>query len=506
MGDENPEGEIILGTQKANPYTPENMTLALNALVADGYTVPSSLSIRPTHYYVKFKPENWEQYAILVQDTAHVYFDTPLDYNVLVEGNCYHDPAVVTDSPTYQYTTVEVDYVFDNNCPYDIISQLYIPEQDANFSDDNFKEALLDKAYIQTGNFEDTVKNTDFAERRSAYRPGGRILINDNRLNQDIGLEGVLITARRWFTIFKGNTDNGGAFLVNGNFLRPCNYRLHFEAFGFNVRNQFFNVVAFISRPGEHTTDWQLTIGQGDNNFHGHIFRGAYRYHYRNIDGLLRPFRPLGNFTNYIAKDRLDKGASGLNVGIIPIIRIGKSSSNGTLYTNDDVFSATIHETAHTTHIILLNNNVATFLLVKTIIRESWAVAVEWWITGMEYKERGIANYGESNFSPTNPPIYPNEYGYQYWSKSTNSDYTSLFINCLDTFNEAEQQFGTRPDGTVIDMVGGTFGAHIISQPYSIKNLERNVIRHVNDLTSTANYLKATKPAGLQNHLIDLLI
>src|SRR5438034_10826604 len=57
--------DIILGTPKQNPYTVTNMQDAYSALAARNILPAHSVNIRPTHYYVKFKPTNNDQYEVL---------------------------------------------------------------------------------------------------------------------------------------------------------------------------------------------------------------------------------------------------------------------------------------------------------------------------------------------------------------------------------------------------------------------------------------------------------
>ncbi len=361
-------------------------------------------------------------------------------------------------------------------------------------------DQLLDQAYIQTGNFSDTEKAPDVPQARSSYRPGGQILINDNRLNQDIGMQGVRVTARRWFTTFQGKTDYNGNFLVNGNFKRPCNYRLHFEAGFFNVREHFFGLINYVDGP-KQTGNWYTTINHYSyNNFVGHIFRGAYRYHYRGIDNLIRPIHPSLHTTNYIAINSTANFGSGTNFGIIPIIKIARYRSSNNEFYNDEIFSTACHETAHLTHLILLNANIIAYGSVGGKIRESWAVCVEWWLTGLEYKSRGIANYGDYNYYVSGIQ-YPNNYAYQYWNQSVDTKYTSLFINCIDKYNEIGKSFaGYIYVGSVNDQVGEA------NTGYKIANLEKFVIKYAVDLTTASNSLKANKPNSVTNAQIDNLI
>lgn len=179
---------------------------------------------------------------------------------------------------------------------------------------------------------------------------------------------------------------------------------------------------------------------------------------------------------------------------------------NGYFYKDDEIFSTTIHETAHLTHNILLGLNSFSLLLVHKEIVESWAVAVEWWLTGLEYKSRGITDYGGALYNPSNnPPGYPNIYGYQYWSLGYEPDYTSLFINLLDNNNELGQyftHFGIT--GTVDDRIGTIHPG--FKDAYTISNLENQVIRFSPNLATVRDKLKNHKPSAITDSYIDILM
>jgi len=140
------------------------------------------------------------------------------------------------------------------------------------------------------------------------------------------------------------------------------------------------------------------------------------------------------------------------------------------------------------------------FIQAGNQIRESWATGIEWELTHLEYAERGIANYGRANYHPFPAPEAPNDFAYQYWNISDWDDnYTTLFINLIDNFNEQGVNFGSIGNpylGVVNDNVSG----------YTIAGLENDVIRfllHRNDL---ADRLKAYKPAGVTDVQIDQLL
>lgn len=489
------EGDMVLGKKLNNPYSISNMTEAYNNLAAQKIFSLITPDIRVTHYYIKFTPANIDEYELLKANKNLTLYDYPLDYEIVQGGNRYHDKSLPIETPTYQYGVIKVGKTIPNASNYEVLSELYIPEEDtllfgSNFVNYEYIDLLLDQAYIQTSNFLDTVKY--FQENRaSRYTPGGKILINDIRLNSNIGLEGVEMRARRWFTTLKARPNYNGNYRMSGSFNRPCNYSLQFDQVHFTVREHLLGLTAWINGP-KITGDWNYTIANGYDRFVGHIFRGAYRYHYQFIDGLQSPIRPSGNRTIYIGKD-CAKNWSGINYIVFPILKIARYSSGNLEFASDEVFSATIHETAHTSHVIKMNAGAIQYSQVAPIIQESWPVGIEWWLTKFEYKNtRGVSNYGDWNYS-----VYvgfPHYYAYQYWNKNDNShDYTNLFINLVDSYNDTNMWPAS---GVANDNVSG----------YTFASIEANVLKHSYGLTSLKTELKQYKPYGVSDSQIDQLI
>lgn len=499
-GGEYREGKIILGRQLTNPYTISSMDDALASLNRKGIISGITINIRPTHYYVKFKPDNWDQYTTLGQDSSLKLYDYPLDYDIEQTGNRYHDPAVAPGLPTYQYASVPSDYVFTEAIPYEILSSLYIPEVDRSLpgthnENKEYVDLLLDEAYKQTQNYGDTITiDPQTGQRRPPYTPSGTILINDTRLATNIGMEGVEVRARRWFITYTDRPDFNGNYTMDNDFRRESNYSLWFIQPRFSVRQQFFGTTAMINGP-KQTGPWNHTIRNGYDRFIGHIFRGANRYHYGNIDGLQRPYRWVGLPTIYIGKDG-SRDWAGINWIVFPIIKIARYADDaGDEFESDEVFSTTCHETGHTSHVIKMNAGPIQYWQVSGQLQESWPVAIEWWLTRLEYRNtRGIVNYGGETYNQT--VLFPNQYGYQYWNRNLSADNTSLYINLIDNHNELNQPYPFRPNGIVNDQVTG----------YTIALIEDNIIKHTYGLSSLAENLKDNKPAGVTDAQIDLLL
>ncbi len=483
-------GDIILGNTLTNPYTITNMQAARQSLMQRSIPNTSVLSVRATHYYVKFKPQNEDQYELLAANPNLKLYDYPLDVKIVQSGNRYHDPSLPIEIPTYQYACVKIGFSFNSQVPYEIISQLYIPEEDTSIpaTSDNEKlvDLLLTQAYVQTQNYDDTIHSS-----RGKYRPAGKIQVFDTRLNSLIGLEGVEVRARRWFTTYYGYGDFYGNYSVNGTFKNPCNYSLWMATNNFSVREHLLGLTFHIDGP-KTSNNWNYDISSGYDRFEAHIFRGAFRYHYKNIDGLQRPLRPNHNRTKYVGKDQA-KDWSGVNYIVFPILKIARYFSD-TEYASDEVFSTTIHETAHTSHVIKMNTGIIQYGQVTSELQESWAIGIEWWLTKLEYKNtRGIPNYGDWNYST--PVQYPHQYAYQYWNRRIAPTYTTLYIDLIDNFNQNGVLFGWK-SGSVNDNV----------KNYTLAYIEQNILKHAYGLTSLAQKLKQFKPIGVTDQDIDILL
>ncbi len=493
------EGNLVLGQHLQNPYTLAIMHKAYDNLVTRGITSNYPVNVRETYYYVKFNPRTWNEYDDLKEDSTLELSDIPYDYEINQNGNYYHDPSIPDSLPTYQYATVPEGFIFNDTIPHEILSPLYVPEVDNSLlgsqeENELFVDYLLNEAYTLTQNYEDTIALSDNL-RRPKYTPGGNIQIFDTRLSTNYGLEGIKVTARRWFIVYPAFADFNGNYRMNHSFRRPCNYSAWFEHKRFLVKR---DGVHWINGP-KQTGDWNHTITDGFDRFAGHIFRAAYRYHYKDIGGLQRPFRWLGRKTAYIAKDL---AGTGINPIVINNIKIWRYKSNFTEYGSDEVFSTTSHETGHTSHSIRMNT-IIQFWQVSRQLQESWAIVIEWYLTHLEYASRGISNYGDFNYFPntlpSTPPEYPNSYAYQYWTPDGSTflgRYTPIYIDVIDNHNQLGQAYPGRGTGSVDDQVTG----------YSLAFIESELLKHIYGLASLEEKLKENKPPGITDDQIHLLM
>lgn len=226
-------GMIVLGERLEDPYTVENMNKALAALYptkADRVVLPA------THLYVRFLPADEQDMATL-ESLGVDLVDHPVDYEILREGDWYHDPAIEPGRITWQYAVVGTDFRFPAGIRHEVIDRCHIPTAGASTkADDGIDwEALEREAFRLTGNDRQT-KGED-----AGGTPEGRITIVDPDLGgQPEGVRGVRVACNSFVKFARAYTDADGYYRMETSFASQPRYRLVFKnatgfAIGFNL-------------------------------------------------------------------------------------------------------------------------------------------------------------------------------------------------------------------------------------------------------------------------------
>ena len=185
-----PHEMIVLGNRLENPYKTENMSKALSSL----YPSKAGLvAVQPTDLYVRFLPKNQSELDML-QEADIKLLDHPLDYDILVEGDWYHDPEVPDGDVTWQYAVVPVDFNFPP-IEHQIIHNCFIPDTSESTRADGIDwEAVERQAYILTGN--ESRLNDSSTTKSGKVTPSGRITIVDDKANggKAFGVAGVRVS------------------------------------------------------------------------------------------------------------------------------------------------------------------------------------------------------------------------------------------------------------------------------------------------------------------------
>lgn len=414
------DGMTILGRQLENPYSVESMRKALRNLAPATRSGMTDDAIQTTHYYVKFNPKNQQELDLIKQDSTINWYDIPLDYEIEQYGTYYHDPSVPDTLPTYQYASIEVakwPEVKGTGVNYEILSELFIPDEDKDESEnpitrvgngwnEELADALVEESLRMTGNDGEDCDAGIQTRARSKWRPAGRITYYDDQVNKTIGLEGIKVKARRWFTTHTGFVDANGYYSCDGRFKRPANYSFDFERYEFHVKGD--GVKTDFDGP-KKTGNWDYHFARTKSQseyFGATVFRAAYHYYYKDIGGLRRP--PQNSFWKTQMKLKVhnqnnDSSNGNFNsarrfLGMGSAIKLYNPGRNTV-----DIYATTVHELSHAAHWRMIVKEPDTkryrdYHDAETKMIESWATGVQWYLTRMVYtgyrgRPQGTPNY-----------------------------------------------------------------------------------------------------------------
>ena len=240
---------IVLGDRLENPYTTENMTKALKSLYP---TKADRVNIKRTDLYVRFLPANEDEYQLLSEMGVRL-IDHPLDHDILVEGDWYHDPEIPEGQMTWQYAVVSPEFQFPD-IPYELIDECYISEHDPDTrAEDGIDwEAVELQSFKLTGNADMIAEPLVKAPSKSV--PSGRITIVDEHAHggKPFGVAGVMVSCNSFVKFDDCYTDRDGYYKMSKKFSSDLRYRLVFEnEKGFSIGFNLILVPASVSTLGK---------------------------------------------------------------------------------------------------------------------------------------------------------------------------------------------------------------------------------------------------------------
>ncbi len=135
---------VVLGDKKNNPFSVQNMKIALDSLknyvnesndVVFKAKTLDEIELTTTDLYVRFLPLDSMQFKTLKSDSTLTLFDFPLDYAIKQSGDYYKDATVKTPF-TWFYTTVKPGYTPPAGIKYEILQELFIAENSEYYSEE----------------------------------------------------------------------------------------------------------------------------------------------------------------------------------------------------------------------------------------------------------------------------------------------------------------------------------------------------------------------------------
>lgn len=216
--------EIVLGSRLENPYSIENVKSAVAAL----YSAQAAEGVIYTDYYVRFLPSGKSQLDQLKRQGITMV-DHPIDYEIVRDGDYYHDPQIAKDHITWQYAVVPKDFVFPAGIRYEIIQRCFLAENSPTKASDGIDwDAVEAQSFRMTGN--GSMLQDVSGTKAAASTPSGRITIVDSEFNggQPIGVSGVKVECNVFVKFSSAYTDRDGYYQIPKKFSTDPRYRLVF--------------------------------------------------------------------------------------------------------------------------------------------------------------------------------------------------------------------------------------------------------------------------------------
>ncbi|MBR4624914.1 MAG: hypothetical protein IKO56_05200 [Alphaproteobacteria bacterium] len=428
--DDTEDTPIVLGEKLNNPYTVDNMRKAIEVMNSKRLTKSAiSTDIKPTHYYIKFKPKNEADLDKLDADTAVFYYSFPLDYEILQEGTYYHDPELPNDVPTYQYCAAEVDHKLPD-VEYEILAELYILE-DVNVVENGKEKEEDKKSLLKSKEAESYWETLEMEakllvgykvdlEKHSKWTPEGYLYYQDNDKGK-CPLEGVPVHLRK--NIFVGHQccTNANGYFSFSKIREKASYLIRWKRDNFKIKNDNTGSADVMLK--KNTRDKiDRTFNIGENQWrHASLFRAAHYYYYGDIHSLKRPpegMRLGSSNSAAISQPPYEKydWQGSFDAAVM-------GSENGTeiginIYgmTSKEIFNTTVRQLAKSVHCSITGKG--NYNTAEAQLRYTWANYCGSYLTDCFYKGKDVNN-GSTRIKKMENALYKTWY-YQEWLNIVN--------------------------------------------------------------------------------------
>ncbi len=255
-------GMMVLGKKLEDPYSVSNMTKALKKLYP---TKAETIEVKTTDLYVRFLPETHEQLDYL-ESLGVEMLDHPVDYEIVVDGDYYHDPEVPEGDITWQYAVVPPNFRFPVGISYEILDRCHITEHEVftrSGGDDIDWEAVERESFRLTGNAS-LLEEFD-GTKADAAKPSGRITLVDDRFpDAPVGVKGVRVACNVFVKIGQTYTDDQGYYQIDKSFSSKPRYYLVFKnKKGFGIGLNLILVGGSVSTMGRQSQNGcNLEVGK----------------------------------------------------------------------------------------------------------------------------------------------------------------------------------------------------------------------------------------------------
>jgi len=499
--------------------------------------------INTTHYYVKFSPQDSIQYERIANDSILAVSDIPFEYDIETDGDKYQDPDYSGTDFTYYYSVVPVDYQLPSDVPYENIANLHFTKEDLipddaseiELQEVDFFHDLNTEALKQTNNLEEekeellylftnaqgqeekltwqeaqnrglnineliiNFNEDDYEEqakffRRRKWTPSGTITVQEDAINQSVGVMGARVRVRKWgfLVIRKAHTNRDGYFQTSRTRTKRVKYALYFKnrrsgnirRFTVKASSWFWN-----ARDRGHRTHkrraWRRHYTYGRRQFYGYVQNAAFDYYTRIAPqyGLSMPKDRMNINATYTRCASSQHRPAVLTLLPISRLRVTRRNSNCQYRGSDGIYATTVHELTHAGHQRMDAGMFSIFhsgSCNRAVLTESWAEGVETIVTNDRYNALTNNNYQSSN---------PDDNGgrWNFWRQELfayqMNEYTPIVEDLIDDFNQFPNGDGSR---VPLDNVDG----------YTLNQIQ-SAIDNCRDISCWQNKLNNNRPSGV---------
>lgn len=245
---------IVLGRQLDDPYSLENMTKALHSVYP---TKSQVVELEATNHYVRLLPRNDDD-LMLLESMGVRTMDHPMDYQILQEGDYYHDPSIEEGKITWQYAVVSPDFKAPEGIECELLHKCFLAEPETTKAGMEWVDwdAVERESFRLTGNGDMLAPETK-GKKKEAKIPRGRISIVDKDYDgEPAGVSGVQVSCNVFVRFDSCYTDEEGYYQMRRSFSSEPRYRLIFNNVkGFSVGMNAIFIKGSISTLGKHSPE-----------------------------------------------------------------------------------------------------------------------------------------------------------------------------------------------------------------------------------------------------------
>ena len=451
-----------------DPYRFENMySIFLNLS-----SRPAGMTLSPTGMYVRVLPSSEYQLDYIESDTNQLWFDYPLDCEVVNAGYYYQDPNTPTDSITWLYGVVPLNYQFADSIFYEVLYDVFIPEDAPDYNDikdfyDLLEATSCDIAASQNGTYSE--KPVDTKASTQKWTPSATITYQDQLAStSDIPLGGVRVVFKKGTKVSDAITNSAGQCQSSKKFRDKVEYSIKWDRKYWKIR--YDKNQAYTTGPKSNSS-WTLNMQESTiDNMFALIHRALITTYYGNFGNIEKPTVTFKMKIGYIhGYDPSYRGihTSSSTIFTKEIIKIWGLDSTFHPRKPHQIIQTAFHELGHRSHLNFVGKN--KFVQTNKFIKESWAVCIAWAMIRSYYASQGVT------LSEHDGHIRH----YQYLIPGTKqgdecTPYTAIFVDLMDTYNQ-HSYYNELPNDNISN--------------YTLKQIQDNLIYSARDLSTLQNAL-----------------